>query len=234
MSILQAASFKDTQLNHSRVKDAYRDKEVVVKNYFKEKNISYNNFNLFIRIFKKEMKLEVWVKEKSATTYTLLHPYDVCSNSGVLGPKRKEGDFQVPEGIYSVNHFNPVSNFHLSLGVSYPNKSDKILSDKVHPGGAIYIHGNCVTIGCVPITDDKIKELYIMAVEARNGGQAEIPIHIFPARLNNEGFRSLSASYPESSALIPFWRNLKVIYDDFEMSKTIRRVKVNSAGEYYF
>lgn len=234
MSILQVASFKDTQLSHSRVKDAYRDKEAVVKNYFKEKNLSYSNFNLFIRIFKKEKALEVWIKGKSATQYTLLHSYDICSSSGVLGPKRREGDLQVPEGIYSVNHFNPVSNFHLSLGVSYPNKSDKILSDKLHPGGAIYIHGNCVTIGCVPITDDKIKELYVMAVEARNGGQTDIPIHIFPGRLNDDNLRLMSVSCGENSTLISFWENLKMIHDDFELNKTIRKVKINVEGGYYF
>ncbi len=233
MSLLQTASFKDTQLSHSRVKEAYRDKEAVVKNYFNEKNLSYNNFNLFIRIFKKEMKLEAWVKEKNATTYTFLHTYDVCASSGALGPKRKEGDLQVPEGIYTLNHFNPVSNFHLSLGVSYPNQSDKILSDKHRPGGAIYIHGNCVTIGCIPITDDKINELYIMAVEARNGGQSQIPIHIFPSRLNDAGFQTLSKEYRSNESLLAFWRNLKTIHDDFETRKIVSTVKVNNAGGYY-
>ena len=102
--------------------------------------------------------MEVWIKEASKDYYVLLNTYDFCTTSGTLGPKRKEGDLQIPEGIYTINHFNPQSNFYLSLGINYPNASDKILSDPVHPGGDIYLHGNCVTIGCIPLTDDKIKE----------------------------------------------------------------------------
>src|SRR5690242_18352083 len=98
--LLFTSDFKKEQQKHQRVKDAYRDKEEVVKGYFREKKLSYEKFSLFIRAFKKEMKLEVWIKENGKTTYALLHTYDICSSSGILGPKRKEGDYQVPEGVY--------------------------------------------------------------------------------------------------------------------------------------
>jgi murein L,D-transpeptidase YafK len=120
----------------------------------------------------------------------------------------------------------------LSLGLNYPNGSDKILSDKQRPGGSIYIHGNCVTIGCIPITDDKIKELYILAVEARNSGQQKIPVHIFPARLSDEGFDELKHEYTDES-LIRFWENLKRIYADFEDSKKLKSYRVNESGGYF-
>src|SRR5688572_3429545 len=218
--LLQQSSFKATQLKHSRVKTAYDEKETVVKKYFSDKNLSYSGFHIFIRAFKKEQKLEVWVKDRNQETHTLLHTYDFCTSSGVLGPKRKEGDYQIPEGVYSINHFNPLSNFYLSLGINYPNASDRILSDPKTPGGSIYIHGNCVTIGCIPLTDDKIKELYVLAVEARNGGQEKIPVHIFPARLSATELNSLKLTYPTKT--ISFWENLKLVYDDFERSKALR------------
>jgi murein L,D-transpeptidase YafK len=227
--LFQQASFKTTQLKNSRVKTAYDEKEAVVKNYFKEKGISYENFTLFIRALKKERKLEVWVKPNGKTEFTLLHQYDFCSVSGALGPKRREGDLQIPEGVYHINHFNPLSNFYLSLGVSYPNASDRVLSDKTSPGGAIYVHGNCVTIGCIPITDDKIKELYVLAVEATENGQKKIPIHIFPSRLDQGSLASLEKENSEHKA---FWRNLQGVYQDFETSKKLRGVSVNSKGEY--
>jgi murein L,D-transpeptidase YafK len=104
---------------------------------------------------------------------------------GSLGPKRIQGDYQVPEGFYYVNEFNPNSNYHLALGLNYPNASDKILSDSVQPGGDIYIHGSCVTTGCIPIKDDQIEELYVLTTFARNLGQDFIPVHIFPVRFNN-------------------------------------------------
>jgi murein L,D-transpeptidase YafK len=228
--LLTQSDFKQEQLKNSRVKNAYDEKEEIVKKYFSEKNLSFGGFQMFIRGLKKEGKLEVWIKEKNNSTYTLLHTYDFCATSGVLGPKRKEGDAQIPEGIYYLNHFNPLSNFHLSLGISYPNESDKILSDKKHPGGAIYIHGNCVTIGCIPITDDKIKELYILAVEAKNNGQEKIPIHIFPSKLDDDSLVKLLSE--QGTRHSGYWRNLQLIYKDFENTKKLKSIRVNIKGEY--
>ena len=225
-------SFKDDQLKNTRVKTAYAEKETVVKKYFQELKLSYAGFHLFLRAFKEEQNLEVWIKEKDKEEFVLLHTYAFCSSSGTLGPKRKEGDLQIPEGIYTVNHFNPLSNFYLSLGVSYPNASDNILSDKKHPGGSIYIHGNCVTIGCIPITDDKIKELYVLAVEAKNNGQEKIPIHIFPDRLDMGTPEKLAGDYAANENVAAFWRNLQPVYLDFKTTKKLKSVSVNAKGEY--
>ena len=228
----QGISFKEKQLQFSRVRDAFTEKEKKVKQYFTDAGLPYKGFSLFIRAFKVERTVEAWIKT-SDNTYKLLTTFPFCATSGDLGPKRKEGDLQIPEGIYTLNHFNPESNFHLSLGVSYPNASDKILSDKKRPGGAIYIHGNCVTIGCIPITDDKIKELYILAVEARTNGQKDIPIHIYPFKLDNDNFENLKSKFADSPHL-KFWENLKLIFSDFEKTRTLRTIKVNAKGEYYF
>ncbi len=111
--------------------------------------------DILLRAYKQESELELWAKNKKDKQYTLLKTYKICASSGTLGPKRKQGDIQVPEGFYVIDRFNPVSNFYLSLGVSYPNASDKILGVKGALGGDIFIHGNCVTIGCLPISDDK-------------------------------------------------------------------------------
>jgi murein L,D-transpeptidase YafK len=225
-------SFREEQIKHARVKAAYDEKGLAVRNYFVEKNIDYTSYSLFLRIFKKEMKLEAWAKQRAKNSYVLLHTYDYCASSGTLGPKRKEGDLQIPEGIYYINHFNPLSNFHLSLGINYPNSSDKILSDRKHPGGYIYIHGNCVTVGCVPMTDDKIKELYILAIEARNGGQETIPVYIFPTKLDTASMNDLAQEFKSTPATISFWKNLQPIYQDFENTHIIKAVHVNSNGQY--
>jgi murein L,D-transpeptidase YafK len=226
-------SFKESQLQFSRVKDAYREKEITVKKYFVNKNLNYQGYYLLLRAFKKEKVLEVWIKERSAYQYKLLKQYEFCTGSGTLGPKRKEGDGQIPEGFYKINHFNPKSNFHLSLGINYPNTSDKILSDKNTPGSSIYIHGNCVSIGCIPISDDKIKELYILAIEARNNGQQDIPVHIFPSHLDTDHLRSLESIHRGDDQLISFWKNLQNLYLDFEKTKIPKPIKVRSNGEYY-
>lgn len=213
--MVNSPSFKEQQLKFDRVKSAYEEKEAVVKDLLKSRGIN-SQYKLFIRAFKKEEELEVWITQSDS--YQLLTTYDFCTSSGKLGPKRKEGDLQIPEGVYHINHFNPFSTFHLSLGINYPNASDRILSDKNHPGGAIYIHGNCVSIGCIPITDDKIKELYVLAVESKNGGQTNIPVHIFPSR--------------EIEETTPFWSNLKTVYQDFEKDKKLRPISVDKTGAY--
>lgn len=220
--LMKPPGFKEEQLRFDRVKVAYEEKEQAVKTLLN----GTTDFEIFLRAFKKERELEVWIKSNGNAEYSLLTTYAFCTSSGVLGPKRKEGDLQIPEGIYRVNHFNPFSTFYLSLGINYPNASDRILSDKTRPGGAIYIHGNCVSIGCIPITDAKIKELYVLAVEAKEAGQTNIPVHIFPGRNVDE----LDGDEPAKA----FWKNLQTIYQDFESTKKLRPVKVNRAGAYFF
>lgn len=232
--MLQQASFKETQLQQARVKIAYEHAEDTVKKYFQEKRLSMENFQLFIRAFKKEEKLEVWIKEKNKEQFVLLQIYDFCAMSGILGPKRKEGDLQIPEGVYTINHFNPVSNFYLSLGINYPNTSDLILSNKNKPGSAIYIHGGCATIGCIPITDERIKELYLLAVEAKSAGQTSIPVHIFPSRLDKGVVEQLVTEQKADATTSAFWKNLEPVYQDFQLSKKLKPAKVNSKGQYYF
>jgi murein L,D-transpeptidase YafK len=229
LMMFQQNSFKEIQLSNSRVKQAYDEKEPVVKKYFADKKLSYPGFNLFLRAFKREQKLEVWIREQGDDTFRVLTTYGFCSSSGVLGPKRKEGDLQIPEGFYHINHFNPQSNFHLSLGINYPNASDRILSDKKRPGSAIYIHGNCVTIGCIPITDELIKELYVLATEARNNRQEKIPVHIFPSRLDAHSLAKLEQDDPSQAV---FWRNLAPIYQEFEKTKKLPGVGVEVNGQY--
>lgn len=136
---------------------------------------------IYLRAFKTERQLEVW-GGGAGQPLQLLKTYDFCAASGELGPKRRQGDLQVPEGFYEVSSFNPWSDWHLSMKVSYPNASDRVLSDAAHPGGLIYLHGGCASIGCIAITDPAIEEVYLLAADAKVR-----PIHfdIFPSRASD-------------------------------------------------
>jgi murein L,D-transpeptidase YafK len=228
----RSQSFLEEQLKYPKVVVAKSEKDSVLRSLFAARHLIYPPANLFVRVFKKEMKLEVWASDQRSGPMTLVKEYTVCASSGVLGPKRREGDLQVPEGFYSINIFNPLSTYYLSLGVSYPNASDRVLSDKKHPGGDIMIHGNCVTIGCVPITDDCIKEVYWLAVQAHAAGQQEIPVHMFPGMMDGGGYARLLAVAAGDSALLQFWANLKPGYDAFEHTKLVPSVSVDSDGKY--
>jgi len=219
--------FREEQLRFERVRDAYQLKATKVKKILTLNNIQSFEYDLFLRAFKKEEILEVWVKSKTNSEYQLIWEYPFCKNSGTLGPKREEGDRQIPEGFYEISSFNPKSQFLLSLKVNYPNASDKILSHREKPGSDIYIHGNCQTVGCIPITDPFIQELYIFAVEGKSRKNNVIPIYIFPSKKWNE----LSSASTEMQS---FWKNLKVGFDFFEKNKNLPKIKIEENGKYSF
>lgn len=161
---------------------------------------------LYLRAFKQEQLLEVWGGPAGAPL-ALLASYPICAASGDLGPKRREGDLQVPEGLYAIDGFNPASNFHLSLKVSYPNAADALLSDRHAPGGLIYLHGGCASIGCIAITDPSIEEVYLLALKA---SVRPIRFDIYPFRL--EADATAEAGGPHAD----FWRQLAPAYASFE------------------
>jgi murein L,D-transpeptidase YafK len=225
-----AQQFRFQQNKFPRVQTAIKEKGETVKAIFAAKKLSYPPQEIFIRVFKREGVLELW--SHSANKFVLVKEYKICAASGNLGPKRRQGDNQVPEGFYYVDRFNPVSNFHLSLGVNYPNESDKILGASGNLGGDIFIHGNCVSIGCMAITDDQIKELYLIAVDAKAAGQNRIPVHIFPAKMNQTGMKHLTAEAAQNQTLLSFWRNLKEGYDAFENNRRLPNISVDKKGQY--
>lgn len=224
--------FKSNQLKNNRVKTAYKEKETVVKTSLNNLKLNITELEIYIRVFKKDELLELWGKNKSDNKFKLIKSYSICSLSGYLGPKRKQGDYQIPEGFYHIDRFNPWSNFYLSLGINYPNKSDRILGVKTNLGGDIFIHGNCVTIGCVPITDDKIKELYIYCIEAKNNGQTKIPVSIFPMKLIDKNYNELKEKYSNDKDKLNLWADLKKEFDLFERNRILPKIYFLSNGRH--
>jgi murein L,D-transpeptidase YafK len=210
-----------------RVADARVNVEAELIAHSKKIGVPYPPKRVFFRAFKTEKTLEVWVAPSSSSKYVLFRAHDVAAASGVLGPKRIQGDKQVPEGIYYVDRFNPKSNFLLSLGLNYPNEADRVHADKDRPGGDIFIHGNQLSIGCLAMTDEKIEEIYLLALGAREAGQKRIPVHIFPFRMTETNLREHS----RGSEWAEFWSDLKPIYDAFERTKKVPQVKIVS-GRY--
>lgn len=186
---------------------------------------------IYLRAFKREQVLEVWGASSSAEEMTLVVAYPIAKMSGKLGPKRKEGDRQVPEGIYSIDRFNPKSQFHLSLGLNYPNASDRARSDKEHPGGDIFIHGNRASIGCLAMTDPVIEEIWSFATFARDSGQRDIPVHIFPARLDKKTLEQLIGQDADQEKH-KLWKELEPFYTNFEAFHRVPRHTVDSNGAY--
>jgi murein L,D-transpeptidase YafK len=228
------SDFLTQQKQYERVRIAISEKQAILERTLTANGLEPDNLNILLIACKDEDELDIYAKKKTENTYRKLTSYRICSRSGQLGPKRKEGDYQVPEGFYHINMFNPSSNFLLSLGINYPNLSDQRKSTAAHLGGNIFIHGACVTIGCLPMTNDGIKEIYLYAVHAKNSGQASIPVYIFPFRMTDANFIEYKTKFSHDRPLMDFWSNLKTGYDQFMAGKKQLRVIVDAHGDYGF
>ena len=151
---------------------------------------------LRIFVFKNEHSVEV-----HAPGWKEPRIYSMTAFSGTLGPKLREGDGQIPEGIYGIEYLNPNSRYYLSLKVSYPNASDRKrvkVDGRTNLGGDIMIHGKAVTIGCVPVGDDAIEDIFFLAasVGIKNVSVVIAPYDMRKGR-NPELERSPLAWYPD-------------------------------------
>ncbi len=219
------ATFRDKQLNYTRVREAYGNKEKMVTKTLTDHGISRDSMQLYLRAFKTEKTIEVWAKNTCDTAFTLVKEFAICEISGTIGPKRCSRDLQVPEGFYRINELNPYSKYYLSMRINYPNASDSIRGNRAHLGNLIYIHGNCESSGCIAITDEKIKELFIYCIEAYNCGQKDINITIYPARLEDKTYNRLTKENSKNKDKISLWADLKKSYDLFNKKKVLQAVK---------
>ncbi len=223
----------DGVASQPRVRAARTAAQPRLEALFVRAGLTYPAREVFLRVFKLEGELELWARNAGQEGFTLVQAYPVCASSGTLGPKRRQGDLQVPEGFYRVSGFNPWSRFHLSLRIDYPNASDRILGGGGDLGGDIFIHGSCVTIGCVPIRDGPIEEVFLAALDSRRAGQETIWVHIFPCRFAR-GWPQLEREAWRDRGLLDFWRNLEEGHDCFEKSHRLPKVAVAGTGKYIF
>lgn len=229
----QQRDFLAFQKSFKRVDDAFAKQEQVLKADFAAKGFEWPAKFMYIRSFKYDSKFEVWLKNSANEPYRKFKTYKVCALAGSFGPKRFEGDYQVPEGFYYINEFRPNSQYYLALGVSYPNASDRILSDKKRPGGEIFVHGSCVTVGCIPLTDPVIEEVYVLAAATRAAGQDFIPIHVFPVAFKADKSFEILEKYLEGHPdYRPLANRLQKVYYYFETKKQLPTLFINGTGEY--
>ena len=170
------------------------------------------NAPVLLRIIKETKQLELW-KQDSDNSWTKIKSYEICAFSGQPGPKKKQGDYQAPEGFYEItaSQLNPFSSYHLSINTGYPNKYDRAYS---YSGAALMIHGGCSSAGCYAMTDPNIEEIYAAVRDAIKGGQKSVQLQIYPFSmdwLNMFAYRN-DPNYK-------FWTELKAGWDWFEKNK---------------
>ena len=178
---------------------------------------------IYVRIFKLPGTLEIWMNKGRG--YDLFKTYQICNYSGFPGPKVNEGDWQSPEGFYSVSakQMKPNSQYHLAFDIGYPNELD---TSKNRSGNLIMVHGDCQSVGCFAMGDNRIEEIYMLAHAALMKGQERFNVHIFPFQMTDKNMHKFA-----TSPWIKFWKTLEPAFSIFEKSKQIPEVAVAN-GEY--
>lgn len=226
-----SADFKSGQLSAERVVRAWEKYNDPLRDLFTAHHLKWPATDIYLRAFKTQNELELWARDNATDEYRLLKTYRICAISGALGPKRKQGDKQVPEGYYFIDEFNPNSDYLLSLHLNYPNYSD-LLQGKSNPGGDIYIHGGCLTVGCLPMEDEGIREIYTLCLNTKLNGQQYIPVHIFPTRMDRAGMSHLQKEVAGNAGKAQFWNNLRNGYEHFEQYHKLQPVMYTPDGNY--
>ncbi len=180
---------------------------------------------VFIRIFKREFELELWLKRDDR--FERFATYPICRWSGGLGPKLLEGDGQAPEGFYTVDAkaLNPASQWHRSFNLGFPNAFDRAHG---RTGSFVMVHGDCSSVGCFAMTDPVMDEIWRLVTAALDGRASRFHVHVFPFRMTEENL-----ARRQQSPWLPFWRTLKEGYDAFDATGLPPRIAVCN-GSYTF
>jgi murein L,D-transpeptidase YafK len=144
--------------------------------HFTNASIAYPPSGLVFIGLKEEKVLQVYAKS-GTNNYTFVREYPIQAASGIAGPKLREGDKQVPEGIYAIELLNPNSSYHLSMRIGYPNTFDREQAAKegrTKLGGDIMIHGKAKSIGCLAMGDEAAEELFVLAADTKIENMAVI------------------------------------------------------------
>lgn len=214
--------FAQTNPNSPRLAQISKKITPSLINDLNKRNLKFGN-RVFVRIYKQSSILELWIKDDKS--YKLYKTYNICTFSGNLGPKLKEGDRQAPEGIYwvSKSQLNPNSNYHLSLNLGYPNQYDRYYK---RTGDALMVHGNCVSIGCYAITDKNIEEVYLLINAALENGQDRVQFHVLPFKPTKNNLIAY-----RNDKWASFWSELGKIDLAFEKSFIVPKVSIKD-GHY--
>lgn len=197
--------------------------------YFKRAGVAYPPKQIALLVFKRERRLSLWARSATNGPWRFIRHYPVLAASGHAGPKLRQGDYQVPEGVYRIEHMNPNSSYHLSMKVSYPNELDRRMAARdarTRLGGDIFIHGDRVSIGCVAMGDPAIEELFTLVAET---GHQRVKVIIAPNDLRAGGavihedaptwvgqlYRIVAAALVD----FPLWMESNSAFDVLGMSK---------------
>jgi len=225
------------------LQEAYQTSDILnsLTRLIREQGLVYSNIDLLLRVFKKELKVALWVRPRNTDhPYRLLKTYDITDSIvSTLGPKSMLGDQLTPEGIYALEFYPSFrwSDFYLAFKVSYPNDADeqrrRFWEIENKAGGAINLHGCCISIGCIPVGNPAIEGLFFL-IRANQKNGSEIHIHIFPFDFQSQDGQHLLQVYQQrNNRYYDFWQGLRNINEAFLQNRQVPVIKVDLGTGYY-
>ena len=192
--------------------------EPQIKGFFDKAGITYPPKNIALLAFKRERQIQLWAKD-DLHSWRYIHTYPLTAFSGRLGPKLKEHDLQIPEGVYRLTTFNPFSSMHLSLMINYPNHFDQLQASKdgrKKLGGDIFLHGKSLSVGCLAVGDKAIDQLFLLV---RRVGLNHVQMIIAPNDLRRE--KPATSTFAQPRWLPELYQQISQELSRFPLSKNI-------------
>ncbi len=196
--------------------------EPQLQSYFSQANVHYPPKDIALLAFKKEKHIQLFARDEKKQ-WRYIHTYPLTAYSGKLGPKLRERDRQIPEGIYRLTAFNPFSAMHLSLMINYPNGFDKLQASKEgrnHLGGNIFLHGKAMSVGCLAIGDRAMDQLFTLT---RRVGLGHVQVIIAPNDLRHQ--RPLTPNFAQPRWLPDLYHQLTSTLSQFPIPKAVNTKK---------
>jgi hypothetical protein len=106
--------------------------------------------------FKDTRRLALYARDDTTQSWRHVTTYLVQGASGGPGPKLREGDLQVPEGVYRVTLLNPNSRFHLHRQRPRRHLPDRLSRgprarpDRRHAVGVSALRDAAIRVGELP------------------------------------------------------------------------------------
>ena len=207
----------DKAVDHAISKYGLRTEPELIT-FFAKSKVSYPPKEMALLAFKKERKVELWARDDKQS-WQFIHTYPLTASSGRLGPKLKERDGQIPEGLYRLTTFNPFSAMHLSMMIDYPNYYDRLQAIKdgrQKLGNNIFLHGKSISVGCLAIGDHAIDQLFLLA---RRVGLSHIKLIIAPNDLRIA--KAETSSFAQPRWLPELYQQISTALNQFPVTKVI-------------
>ncbi len=186
---------------------------------FAKAGVNYPPQEIALLAFKQEREIQLWAQDEDHQAWQYIYTYPLTAFSGRLGPKLKEHDRQIPEGVYRLTTLNPFSSMHLSMMINYPNSFDRLQASKDgrrNLGSNIFLHGKSLSVGCLAVGDKAIDQLFLLVHRV---GLSHVQMIIAPNDLRQS--KPATSTFAQPRWLPELYKQIGQALNQFPVTRTL-------------